>query len=158
MRRFVPGVLVIAILLATAPIAWTAGQRQISAGTTIVSSIGPYASSYGHFSIRSTKPSTVVVETNINWPPGDQANWHYHPGPTYVIVQSGTLTFYRHTAHGCARTDYHAGQTAFEPAGQIHNVINRTKKTVKAAIVQLGISAGSSYVIPATQPANCPSV
>lgn len=158
MKRLVALALSLSLLVALAPVAGSAGVRQVTAGTTIQASVAAYQTTYGHFSIRSTKPSSVTVQTNISWPPGTTAGWHYHPGATYLIVQSGTLTFYRQTAHGCSRTDYHAGQAAFEAAGQVHNVVNRTHKSVKAAIVQIGIALGASAVIPATQPAKCPSL
>ena len=41
-----------------------------------------------------TLDSIDVVTQSITVAPGGHAGWHSHPGPVFVTVRSGTLTFY----------------------------------------------------------------
>jgi quercetin dioxygenase-like cupin family protein len=65
---------------------------------------------------------------------GDSSGWHYHPGPAYVIVASGTLT----EDEGCGRvTKYSAGSAFSETPGVIHNVINNDQQQVVLYVTQI---------------------
>src|SRR5262245_43037348 len=43
--------------------------------------------------IRSRGMTDVYVQSNT-WQPGGSTGWHTHPGPSLVIVTSGTVTAY----------------------------------------------------------------
>ena len=70
--------------------------------------------------------------------PGGTTGWHTHPGPSLIIVKSGTVTNYRVEARGCAGVNYPAG-TAFTDAGSndVHELKNNTDEPVETVAVQL---------------------
>jgi hypothetical protein len=103
MKRLVAPVLALSVLAALAPVDWSAGVRQVIAGTTIHASVGPCQTTYGPFSIRSSKSLSITVQTNISRPPGAPAGRHYHPGAVRgtVVSRSGLL----HGVVGIPRSD-----------------------------------------------------
>lgn len=47
--------------------------------------------------------------------------WHTHPGPSFGIVERGTVIITRYTKKGgCVSTAYHAGQAYYEVADEVH--------------------------------------
>lgn len=60
--------------------------------------------------------NVVVSIREATFSPGGATLWHYHPGPTYAVVKSGTFTEDR----GCGNIDtYSAGQAFFDAPGEI---------------------------------------
>ena len=50
--------------------------------------------------------------------------WHTHPGPIFVTVRSGSLTYQDTAANGCRDRTYVAGQGFVDPGfGHVHRVI-----------------------------------
>src|SRR5215510_14279497 len=45
------------------------------------------------FRAHSTGPIDVVVQRH-DFAPGSNSGWHQHPGPIFITVITGTLTFY----------------------------------------------------------------
>src|SRR5262245_30188705 len=45
------------------------------------------------FRAHSTEPVDVVVQRH-DYAPGANTGWHQHPGPIFITVTQGTLTFY----------------------------------------------------------------
>jgi quercetin dioxygenase-like cupin family protein len=54
--------------------------------------------------------------------PGESVPWHYHPGPIYGVIVSGTLT----EDEGCGRPlqAISAGSAFTEETGKVHRVFN----------------------------------
>jgi quercetin dioxygenase-like cupin family protein len=68
-------------------------------------------------------PSGDLVTTiQITLNPGDSLPWHYHTGPGWGTILSGTLT----EDHGCASPleVYAAGSAFSEVPGRVHRVFN----------------------------------
>jgi quercetin dioxygenase-like cupin family protein len=75
-----------------------------------------------------------VVEVTIQ--PGGWLGWHSHPGLSFVVVKSGTASFYE--ADDCTRQVIPAGGTFFEPAGDVHMVRNEsTTEPLVNLVIQL---------------------
>ncbi|MBH0775694.1 cupin domain-containing protein [Nocardia bovistercoris] len=57
---------------------------------------------------------TDLVVREITIAPGGSTGWHYHDGPVFGFVRSGTLT---HPGPDCVGPVLHAGEFIYEPAG-----------------------------------------
>src|SRR5690349_9989915 len=47
-----------------------------------------------HVQIKSKPAFDIAVQT-IHFPPGAASGWHTHPGPVFIQVDTGTMTFYQ---------------------------------------------------------------
>jgi hypothetical protein len=96
-----------------------------------------------------------VVDNKIA--PGGTTGWHTHPGPSLILVVSGTVTNYRAASGHCAGYNYPAG-TGFVDAGgnDIHMLKNNGTTTAETVAVQF-IPHGQPRKIDDPQPTNCPS-
>ena len=85
--------------------------------------------------------------------PGGAFPWHQHPGPVWVVVTRGTLTFY--TA-ACEANPYPTGSAFFDPGTLTHTARNEGSEPVEVlATFMFPANAG---VASAPQPAaeSCP--
>lgn len=60
---------------------------------------------------------------HFRFEPGGHTGWHSHPGPVFVMVTAGALTFYR-ADDPDNPIDYHAGEGFVEDAGRVHLAAN----------------------------------
>ncbi len=69
--------------------------------------------------------------------PGGTTGWHTHPGPSLIIVKSGTVTNYRAEANHCAGVDYPAGTMFVDGGGNdVHELKNNTTTPAETIAVQ----------------------
>lgn len=93
-----------------------------------------------------------VVQVTIN--PGGTLGWHSHPGPSFVVVKSGTATFYHAADKNCTPHVIPTGSGLFEPAGNVHIVRNEQNAPLVNVVVQL-IPTGTPRLISEPAPGNC---
>jgi quercetin dioxygenase-like cupin family protein len=93
-----------------------------------------------------------VVDNKFS--PGGSTGWHSHPGPSLILVLSGTVTNYSSGDPTCTGQDYSAGSGFIDPAGVVHEVRNNTTATAEVVAVQL-LPHGSSRRVDQPQPSNC---
>jgi quercetin dioxygenase-like cupin family protein len=105
--------------------------------------------------LRTHGASDVYVVDN-KFSPGGSTGWHSHPGPSLILVLSGTVTNYSSEDRACAGTTYSAGQGFIDPAGLVHEVRNNTTTPAEVVAVQL-IPHGAARRIDQPQPSNCNS-
>src|SRR5262249_7909850 len=74
-----------------------------------------------------------AVEVTIQ--PGGWLGWHSHPGLSFVVVKSGTATFYE--ADGCTPQVIPPGGTFFESANDVHMVRNEGTVPLVNLVIQL---------------------
>ena len=103
--------------------------------------------------------SDIYVQSNL-WQPGGSTGWHTHPGPSLIMVTSGTITTYDGDDPTCTPHVYSAaipGQNSFVDigGGDVHLVRNETTGTATAIAVQM-IPAGAIRRVDAPAPGNCP--
>jgi quercetin dioxygenase-like cupin family protein len=100
-------------------------------------------------------PSDVYVVTNTV-AAGGYSGWHTHPGPSVVLVKSGTATVYDGDDPNCTPVRYPAG-TGFIDAGggHVHMVRNEGNDTLVTEAFQI-IPAGDARRIDAASPGYCP--
>jgi quercetin dioxygenase-like cupin family protein len=105
----------------------------------------------------STKgPSDVHVTINTV-APGGHSGWHTHPGPSFVVVKSGTVTVYDGDDPTCTGRVIEQGGWFTDPGGgHVHLVRNETPVNLVLAAFQV-VPAGEMRRIDAPNPGFCGS-
>jgi quercetin dioxygenase-like cupin family protein len=105
--------------------------------------------------IIAKEPSDVYVVHNTV-AAGGYSGWHTHPGPSVVLVKTGTATVYDGDDPTCTPVRYPAG-TGFIDAGggHVHMVRNEGKEQLVTEAFQI-IPAGDGRRIEAAKPGYCP--
>ena len=107
-----------------------------------------------HMDIKAKDPVDVAVQT-ITFQPGGQSGWHRHPGPVFIQVVSGTMTFYESDDPRCAPTVRTAGQGYLDAGDHAH--IARNESGAPATnVVTYFAPPGAALRIDAPAPGNCP--
>ena len=81
--------------------------------------------------------------------------WHSHPGPSMVIVKSGTATIYLGDDPTCSPHVVHAGQGFVDHGGDVHLIRNEGSDELVNIVTSL-IPAGAARRIDEPSPGNCP--
>ena len=66
--------------------------------------------------------------------PAGLSGWHAHPGPVFVTVTQGSVTWHNGSDPLCGSQTYGVGESFIEPAYGVHNVTNAS------------MSAGAEYI------------
>ena len=101
------------------------------------------------------KPSLDVAVQTITFNPGAQSGWHMHPGPVFIEVVEGTMTFYESDDPTCTPIVRTAGQGYLDAGDHAHIARNETGLPAKNVVVYLA-PPGKSLRIDAPRPGNCP--
>src|SRR4030095_13786466 len=145
--RVLPLLIAPALVVLAALTALPAGAAPpVQCGLTITSCIGPNPGPFDAIStyarlidydwrakMRIDPFDLYIVEVTIQ--PGGYLGWHSHPGLSFVVVKSGTATFYE--ADDCIPQVIPAGGTLFEPAGDVHLVRNEGNVPLVNVVIQL---------------------
>ena len=103
-------------------------------------------------SARITGVSEVRV-VKFELAPGGSFPWHQHPGPVWVVVTQGTLTFY---STGCDAQAYATGSAFFDPGNLTHTARNEGSEPVEVlATFMFPADAGAAASVPQPAPASC---
>jgi quercetin dioxygenase-like cupin family protein len=94
-----------------------------------------------------------VVENRVA--PGGHFGWHSHPGPSLVIVKSGTSTFYRGDDPTCTPQVHPAGSAYVDPGSTVHIARNEGSVELVLIVTRL-IPEGAPARIDQPNPGNCP--
>ena len=89
--------------------------------------------------------------------PGGTFGWHSHPGPSLVIVKSGTATFYEANDPTCSPTVVHAGSGFVDNGNDTHVVRNEGSDPLVTVVVSL-VPSGFARRVDQPAPANCPNL
>jgi quercetin dioxygenase-like cupin family protein len=103
--------------------------------------------------IKSKGLSQLSVSEN-KVAPGGHFGWHSHPGPSLVIVKSGTSTFYRGDDPACTPHVHPAGTAYVDPGGVVHIARNEGAEELVLLVTRL-IPSGSAPRIDEPDPGNC---
>ena len=73
---------------------------------------------------------TDLALVKATLPPGGETGWHGHTGPSFVIVESGTMTYVqpRHGGRGGCTEETFAKGAAFPHSSGAHNFVNESEK------------------------------
>jgi quercetin dioxygenase-like cupin family protein len=77
------------------------------------------------------KPGLTIATQTITFDPGGQSGWHSHPGPVFISVREGTMTFYEEdcsskvvtAGYGFLDTGTHAHLARNESGASATNVV-----------------------------------
>ena len=98
-------------------------------------------------------PSTLAA-SEIRVAPGGHFGWHSHPGPSLVIVKSGTSTFYRGDDPSCTPETHPAGTAYVDPGGVVHTARNEGTTELVLLVTRL-MPAGVPPRNDEPDPGNC---
>jgi quercetin dioxygenase-like cupin family protein len=87
--------------------------------------------------------------------PGGTFGWHSHPGPSLVIVKSGTATFYLASDPTCTPHVVPAGSGFVDQGRDVHVVHNEGSVDLVTVVVSL-VPADAARRIDEPSPGNCP--
>jgi quercetin dioxygenase-like cupin family protein len=93
------------------------------------------------FRAHSTSPIDIVVQKH-DYAAGASSGWHQHPGPIFITVTQGQLTFYERDDPTCTPHVYSAGQ-GFVDSGDGHIGRNETSSTAQDVVVAIAPVAGT---------------
>jgi quercetin dioxygenase-like cupin family protein len=151
--------LVVVPALATPPspeVTTTAiGQgRFTNIDTKVKTDIDPGAATkFWRAKIKTNRSSDLyVLENRI--PPGKTFGWHSHPGPSLVIVKSGTASFYLAADPTCSPHVVPAGSGFVDQGHDVHVVRNEGSVDLVTVVVSL-VPAGFARRIDEPSPGNC---
>ena len=78
------------------------------------------------FKAKATSPLDLVVRRH-DYSPGASTGWHSHPGPVFITVTEGQLTFYEYGDRTCTPHVVSAGQ-GYVDSGRGHIGRNETSQ------------------------------
>jgi quercetin dioxygenase-like cupin family protein len=73
------------------------------------------------------KPAIDIVVRRHDYLPGSSTGWHSHPGPVFITVTQGTLTYYEYDDPNCMPHEVSAGE-GFVDDGRGHIVRNESEQ------------------------------
>lgn len=100
------------------------------------------------------RPSDLYVLSN-RIGPGGSFGWHSHPGPSFVIVKSGTATVYLGADPTCRPHTYRAGSGFVDKGRDTHIVRNEGTVDLVTVVVSF-VPRGAARRIDAANPGHCP--
>jgi hypothetical protein len=105
-------------------------------------------------SVQATPALDVAVQS-IVFKAGGQSGWHSHPGPVFISVVEGTMTFYESDDPHCEPIVRHAGEGYLDTGEHAH--IARNESSAPATnIVTYFAPPGAALRIDQPDPGNCP--
>jgi hypothetical protein len=109
----------------------------------------------GHWKVRvDSDPLDVAVQT-IVFQPGGQSGWHTHPGPVFILVVQGQMTFYESDDLDCRPIVRSAGQGYLDAGEHAHIARNETQLEARNVVTYLA-PPGAALRIDAPDPGHCP--
>jgi quercetin dioxygenase-like cupin family protein len=95
-----------------------------------------------------------VFVTHARFAPGQDTGWHTHPGPVFVQVVKGSLT-YQDARHDCMPRTYQAGQGFFDRGhGHVHRAVAGASGAEFYPVFVLP-PGSPAHIIPTTAPEEC---
>jgi hypothetical protein len=101
------------------------------------------------------KPNLDIAVQSITFAPGGHSGWHGHPGPVFIQVKSGTMTFYESHDPTCTPIVRTAGQGYLDTGDHAHIARNETSQPAENIVVYFA-PQGAAVRIDKPVPGNCP--
>jgi quercetin dioxygenase-like cupin family protein len=122
--------------------------------TNVKTDIDPgIATEFWRAKIKTKRSSDLYVLQNTI-PPGGTFGWHSHPGPSLVIVKSGTASVYLAADPTCTPHVVPAGSGFVDQGHDVHVVRNEGSVDLVTVVVSL-VPAGFARRIDEPNPGNC---
>lgn len=104
-----------------------------------------------------TRDDVDVVTQAITVAPGGHTGWHSHPGPVFVTIRAGTLTFYDADDPTCTGGTYVAGDTFVDRGGGHVHIARNEGATDLVLYATYLLPVGAALRTDAADPGTCPS-
>lgn len=108
--------------------------------------------------ILKTLDDTDMGVDRLSIAPGGYSGWHAHPGPVFVTVTQGSVTWYDGADPLCPARTYTVGQSFIEPPYKVHNAKNASN-SAPAEYVAMTIKpagfVGPAFRLDRPEPNNC---
>jgi mannose-6-phosphate isomerase-like protein (cupin superfamily) len=101
------------------------------------------------------RPALDVAVQTITFQPGGQSGWHSHPGPVFISVVSGEMTFYMGDDPECKPTVRRAGEGFLDTGDHTHIARNESGQPA-TNVVTYFVPPGAPLRIDQPNPGNCP--
>jgi cupin domain len=101
------------------------------------------------------QPNLDVAVQTIVFEPGGYSGWHSHPGPVFISVVEGTMTFYEGDDPTCTPVVRTAGQGFLDVGDHPHIARNETGAQARNVVTYFA-PAGAPLRIDEPAPGNCP--
>jgi quercetin dioxygenase-like cupin family protein len=140
-----------------------AGIALATSGNTQSSLVGPLAL-YEPFKLERRDPSQWAIKIEakdgvqlatqtITFESGHYSGWHSHPGPVFISVKTGTMSFYD---RNCNRTVLDAGHGFLDVGDDPHFAVNETDSTATNVVTYFVPPGQQTFRIDQPAPATCP--
>ena len=103
--------------------------------------------------VTAQRPLDLAVQT-IVFQPGGHSGWHRHPGPVFIQVTAGTMTFYESDDPRCAPITRTVGQGYLDTGEHAHIARNETGAPATNLVTYLA-PTGAALRIDMPDPGNC---
>jgi quercetin dioxygenase-like cupin family protein len=103
----------------------------------------------------TTKGLSDLHVVQVTIAPGGTFGWHSHPGPSLVIVKSGTASLYKADDPTCTAEVVPTGSSFVDPGGDVHVVRNEGSVDLVNVVITL-VPRGAARRIDEPNPGNCP--
>jgi hypothetical protein len=100
-----------------------------------------YPQGPGDFKAESKGPTDIVVRQH-DYLPGSTTGWHQHPGPVFITVLEGEITFYEYDDKECTPVVVKAGE-GYVDTGRGHVGRNETALPAKDMTVIIAPVGGA---------------
>jgi hypothetical protein len=101
------------------------------------------------------KPAFDLAVQDIVFQPGGQSGWHTHPGPVFIQVVKGVMTFYMSDDPSCTPIVRSAGE-GYLDLGEHAHIARNESGAVAENLVTYFAPPGATLRIDADPPGNCP--
>jgi hypothetical protein len=130
---------VAAVALASPPSGVT--PTVLARGTYDRFKVRSYPQGPGDFKAEAKAPTDIVVRQHV-YAPGSSTGWHTHPGPVFITVVEGEVTFYERDDASCTPVVVSAGQ-GYVDTGEGHIGRNETSQPAKDVTVIIAPVGGA---------------
>jgi hypothetical protein len=104
----------------------------------------------------AAKPSLDIAVQTIDFPVDSQSTWHTHPGPVFISVVEGRMTFYESDDPNCEPTVREKGEGFLDVGDHAHIARNESGAPARNVVVYFApAKAPALRIDEPTNPGNC---
>lgn len=105
----------------------------------------------------SIRDDVDVVTQTITILPGGHTGWHSHPGPVFVTVSAGALTFYDAADPNCTPITYATGESFVDRGGDSIHLARNQGTTNLVLYATYLVPVGAPVRTDQADPGTCPA-
>jgi quercetin dioxygenase-like cupin family protein len=111
---------------------------------------------HGRWSVEiEARPELDIGVRSFLYAPGAYTGWHTHPGPVFIMVLEGTVTFYDSNDPACTPIVVNAGGTFLDTGEHAHIGRNESDQPARDLVV-LFAPEGAAFRNDSPDPGHCP--